>query len=79
MVIHISRFCATSFSTICLVLRYHLSLLTTCHSTVYSLSDGFSAAGRAGPVVVYVRRDEVGGGAATAGAGGDGAVCGPNC
>ena len=37
---------------------------------MYSLSGGFSAGGRAGPVVVYVRRDEVGWGAATAGVGG---------
>ena len=66
------RFCATSFSTSCYVLRSNLSLLTTCQSTVYSLSGGFSAGGRAGPVVVYVRRDEVGWGAATAGVGGSG-------
>ena len=39
---------------------------------MYSLSGGFSAGGRAGPVVVYVRRDEVGWGAATAGVGGSG-------
>ena len=33
----------------------------TCKSTVYSLSGDFSAGCRAGHVVVYVRRDEVGG------------------
>ena len=59
-----------------------MSLLTTCQSTVYSLSGGLSAAGGAGPVVVYVRRDEVGWGAATAGAddsGNDGEMSALTC
>ena len=39
---------------------------------MYSLSVGLYAGGRSGPVVVYVRRDEFGGGAATAAVGGSG-------
>ena len=76
MVIHISRFCATSFSTIRAVLSSNLLFRTACHSIEYSLSGGLSAGVRLGPVMVYVRRDALGGGSATEGAVCSGAVCG---
>ena len=72
----ISRFWATSFSTIVWVFASNLLLTTFSHSTVYSLSGSLSAGGKSGPVVVYAMREEVCGCAATAGVGGNGAGCG---
>ena len=69
-------FWATSFFIILWLTASNLLLTMFCH---YTLSGGLFAGGRLGHVMVYVRRDEVGVGAANAGGGGIGVACDTFC